>query len=80
MGDAPKGPDGHVVVATAPELEGGVLGPALYAVVADTPEQAEAAVQDVTPPDTLVEATGGTLKPETVARLALVPGEAKQIG
>jgi hypothetical protein len=80
MGDDVKTPEAHVVVAQAPDAAGGLVGPALYAVVADTPEEAEAAVQDVTPPDTIIAATGGPLKQETVERLALQPGLAKQIG
>ncbi len=80
MGDEGPGVEAHVVVANAPDAAHNVLGPSLYAVIADTPEEAEAAVQDITPPDTLVEVTGGPLKSETVERLALVPGEAKQIG
>lgn len=75
-----KAREAHLVVATAPGAEGGVVGPALYAVVADSPEEAEAAVQDVTPPDSIVASAGGPLKQETAERLALEPGVAKQIG
>jgi hypothetical protein len=57
-----------------------IIGSTLYAVIADTPEQAEAAVEAVAPPDSIVVVTGGPLKPETVERLALVPGEPKEIG
>lgn len=72
--------EAHVVVATVPITEGTVVGPTLYAVIADTAAQAEAAVQAVAAPDAVVAATGGPLNSETVERLALVPGEAKQIG
>ena len=79
MGDEASGPEAHVVVANVPDPAHSV-GASLFAVIADTPQEAEAAVQDVTPPNTLVEVTGGPLKSETVEGLALVPGEAKQIG
>lgn len=80
MSNGTQAPEGHVVAATRPEDENSIVGPALYAVVADTHEQAEAVVRDLVTPDTLVEIAGGLLNPETVERLALVPGQAKQIG
>jgi hypothetical protein len=75
-----KAPEGHVVAATSPFDATCLLGPALYAVVTDTREHAEAAVRVLVSPQTIVEAAGGPLNPETVARLALVVGEVKQIG
>ena len=80
MNDKSKAPEAHVVVAKAPDGEKPSIGSSLYAVLADTPEQAEAAVEAVAPPDSIVVATGGPLKRETVERLALIPGEAKEIG
>ena len=80
MGEDIRTPEAHVVVANTPDKDGSIVGPALYAVVTHTPEQAEAAVQEVVSPESTVEVTGGPLKPETAERLALVPGQAKQIG
>lgn len=80
MSDKPALTEAHVVVATSPGEEDSIVGPKLFAVIADTPEQAEAAVQAVVPPEATVAAMGGPLKSETVERLELVPGEAKQIG
>ncbi len=72
--------EAHVVVANAPNGGNAVVGPALYAVVTESPREAEIVVEKDVPPDTAVAATGGPLKPETAERLGLVPGEAKQIG
>lgn len=80
MADETGPTEAHVVVVKAPESEASLVGTTLYAVLAETPEAAQAAVQDVAAPETTVETTGGPLKPETVERLALVPGEPKQIG
>ena len=75
-----KAPEGHVVAVTSPFDASCILGPALYAIVTDTREHAVDAVRILAAPQTIVEAAGGPLNPETVARLALVLGEAKQIG
>jgi hypothetical protein len=80
MSDDVKSPEGHVVAATLPLSDNSVVGPALFAVVADTREQAEEAVRILVSPNAIVEAAGGALTAETIERLALVPGEAKQIG
>ena len=80
MADETVATDAHVVVASGPLAEDSVIGSALYAVVADTPGQAIAAVLHIAPPEATVVATGRPLKPETAERLALVPGEVKQIG
>jgi mRNA-degrading endonuclease toxin of MazEF toxin-antitoxin module len=80
MGAEFTAPEGHVVAARSPDDANRVFGPALYAVVTDTLEQAEAAVRDLVPAGTTVEVGGGVLTEETTERLALVPGEAKQIG
>ena len=79
MSDASVPREAHVVVAAASDDPTGI-GPKLFAVISETPEQAEAAVQAVVPPGEIVTATGGPLKPETVERLEIVAGEAKQIG
>jgi hypothetical protein len=72
--------EAHVVVATSPDVREAIVGPALYAVVTESPREAEIVVEMDVPPDTTVAASGGPLKPETAERLGLVPGEAKQIG
>ncbi len=73
-------PEAHVVLARTPATEENGLAPAIYAVVAATAEQAEAAVQNVVPPNSEVGITGGPLSPVTAERLDLKPGIAKQIG
>ena len=80
MNGKAEGPEAHVVVAKAPKGAIPIVGPALYAVVADSPAQAEAAIRAIAPSDTTLVATGGPFKPETVERLALVPREARIIG
>jgi hypothetical protein len=80
MGEKTKRPGAHVVVAKVPAGTRPIIGSILYAVIADTPEQAETAVEAVAPADSVVVVTGGPLKPETAERLALVPGEPKEIG
>lgn len=80
MGKDVKAPEGHVVVARAPALDDSGVASALYAVVAETPEQAAAAVQDVVAANTELEVTGGPLSSETIERLHLDLGHPKQIG
>lgn len=81
MMDATKsGTEARVVVATSSLLKDSDRVPALFAVVADTLEEAISAVRDVAPAGFDISIMGGPLSSDTVERLALEPGTAKQIG
>ena len=58
MSENVKAPEGHVVAAKVPGPEESGVASALFAVVADSPEEAATAVQDLVPTDTEVLRAG----------------------